>query len=269
MKKVIRTWGDSFNIIRRHPIIISPFILIALVNTLFLYLLYLAPQRPVSVVLAPPIKVFFGEKFLHYPLNLVLMPKLFYYAQVFINATLGVVLSALAVLMIAKVHKREKPSFLLNFIQTLKRYFSLFVVWLIPFILASAAFKFSLTRYGSIEGWKGIAIVCASFLLSVLVQIVFIYAVPLIIIEKKNLFSALGENMRVVTKLFAPTLFLVMVPALLYLPVLALKFKSVYLMKTFFPEIVLVILMGGVLISLLIDIVIVTAVTTLFLKERR
>jgi len=268
MKRVLRRWGDSFNIIRRHPVILSPFILIAFLNAAALYIVYLAPQRPVSYVLAPPIKAFFGERFLHYPLNLVLTPKLFYYAQVFVNATFGVVLSALAVLMIAKVYTREKPSFLINIIETIKKYFPLFFVWLISFTLATIVFRLFLKAYGSPEGVRSIFDVSAAFLLSVIVQIMFIYATPLIIIEKKPFFSALVENVRVVAKLFVPTLFLVILPALLYLPVLVFKSKSLYLMEKFFPEAVLLVPMAGILVTFFVDLLIITSITILFLKER-
>ncbi len=268
MRKAFQIWGDFFYILRRHPIIIFPFVLISLCNALALYLVYLAPQRPVSLVLAPPIKVFFGERFLHYPLNLVLLPKLFYYAQIAVSILLGIVLSAFAVRLVARGYKDIKGSLLLDLISVCRRYFAVLTVWLVPFILGAAAVKL-LSRFAPSSGIIQILFAMAVFIFTMFFQLAVIYMVPALVAGQKNLFAAWQINVRMLKNNFVATLFLVMVPVLFYLPVLWLKVKAVYMMSRFFPEIVLLILVVSIAVMFVIDLMIVGATSLFYLKERK
>ena len=266
MKRILKTWGDSCTLILRNPGITVPFIILSFINAFALYLLYLSPQRPVSLLLAPPVRAFFGEKFLHYPLNFVILPKLFWYAQVSISVSFGVILTALAVAIVAKAYDGQRPLFFLNLIQVVKRYFALLCVWLIPFVLGIVVFKLFLKMAGFTGGMRSLYVTSMAFLLSVIVQIIFIYTVPLIVIKKRSLLSSLFENVRVLIKLFVPSLFLVVVPAAVYLPVLLLKSKTVYLMTRLFPEVSLLILAAGIFVTFFIDLLIITSTTILFME---
>ena len=78
MKKAFQAIKQSWNLLKKHPLIIFPFVLFALLEAMALYLLFLAPQEPFAKLLAPPIARFFGEQFIRYPGHLLLLPKLLY-----------------------------------------------------------------------------------------------------------------------------------------------------------------------------------------------
>ena len=267
MKTVFKIWGETFSLLTKHPKIIFPLVITAILNAGSVYLMYLAPQRPVYFLLGPPVRRFFGERFLHYPLNFFILPKLCNYAEIFISAFFGMLMTAVTIGMIADVLKKERPSFLVNFITGIKRYFSLFIVWVITFGFVIVVTKFLpvwLKAQGEI---KKTAFISIYFLSAVFVQVLFIYAVPSLIIKKKKLFPALKENFVVLSKKFIPTIILAMLPAIFYIPVIIAKTNIVFLAKKLFPEIVLVILGISVAVSFLIDMIVTVSTTVLFLEE--
>ena len=70
-----------FQLVRRYPIIVAPFIGVAMFEGFVLAVLFLAPRPPLSMALAPIIRAFWGEQFLHYPTNFLLLPKIFEYSR--------------------------------------------------------------------------------------------------------------------------------------------------------------------------------------------
>ncbi|UCC96174.1 MAG: hypothetical protein JSW40_05365, partial [Candidatus Omnitrophota bacterium] len=82
-------------------------------------------------------------------------------------------------------------------------------------------------------------------------------------IKKKKLLAALRENTAVLKKLFFPTMILVMLPAIFYIPIVIVKTKAPFLIYKFFPEIILAVFAVGVALSLIIDVLVVTSTTLL------
>ena len=79
MNTIKKIAGEAFYIFKKYPRTALPLLIMGILDFVALYLLYLAPQRPVSVLLAPPVRAFWGEQFLHYPMNLFLLPKLYHW----------------------------------------------------------------------------------------------------------------------------------------------------------------------------------------------
>jgi hypothetical protein len=64
---ILSLWKKVTGTFKRYPAIMMPFGCIALFEILGLIILFLAPRPPFSSVLAPVIRAFWGEQFLHYP----------------------------------------------------------------------------------------------------------------------------------------------------------------------------------------------------------
>jgi len=263
VRKIIEIWKETFIILRRYPQIFLPFLLVGIFSGITLYILYLAPQRPVSFLLAPPIRVFFGEKFLHYPYNLYLLPKLYYYAHILIGATLGILMNATACFMLKDIYYRERePRILANSFLSLKRYFSLLGIWAIIFFLS-----YFWLRLIKIKGENSISFSIFSFLGNVFISTLFIYAIPALVFEKRKIFSALGRSLVLFKKFPFLTLFLVFIPSSFYLPVIFLKRNILFLMEHFSPEIIIFVLGIGISVSVVVDLFTTTLPAVLFLKE--
>jgi len=261
-------WKQTFKTLLSNRIILLPFVIIGLINSIVLSLIFLAPQPPFSYLLAPPIRVFWGDKFLHYPVNFILIPKLFNYAHIFTSATIGVLMAALAIGMLKEAKSGNKPQMLINLIYALKRFFALFSVWLITFIIAAGVYRIPTLFSGIVDSSIFKILFFISYFIVALVEVAFIYAPPAIIIEKKGIISGIKQGLLFTKRKFLTTLLLVMIPAILYLPLLVLRTKSAVLMNQFFPEITLIVLGLGIIGSVIINCLIICSTTTLFLNQR-
>ncbi|OQX79797.1 MAG: hypothetical protein B6D56_06370 [Candidatus Omnitrophica bacterium 4484_70.1] len=263
MIKAIKIWKDTLGVFKKYPQLFFPFLFVALVDGFFLYLLYLFPQRPVSFILAPWIRRFFGEKFLHYPYNLYLLPQLYRYSHIFVGATLGMLMSAVASFMIKEAWENKRPNMLIGSLFSLRRYFSLFGIWLITFSLSF----FILRMVRKIITNHYLFFLFSLFVVAVVASF-FVYAIPAIIIERKSFFSSLGRSISFFKKFILVTLILNLVPSLLYFPVTILKSKIPSLLHFFSPEIIIGVLSLGVVVSLIVDIFTTASPVILFIKRR-
>lgn len=265
MKMVIKIWRETFKVLRIYPKIIIPFIISGICSGLALYLLFLAPQRPVAYVLAPPVRAFFGEKFLHYPFSLHLLPKLFWYAQVFLSGSIGVLMTGAAIGMLRDIYNGKVPGIFSNLIVSLKRYFALLGIWLIIFVV-SFSFGKAVKVISPDNNITGLFFYL-TYLVTILTQIIFVYAMPAVIIEKRNIFSSIKKNFSFLRRCFFSTFLLVITPGFLYLPVMIAKQNFPRLIKQLCPEVIVVVLGAGIFVSVIMDIFITISPTIVFLEK--
>ena len=268
-KTVLNTWNVTLGTIKKNPVLLVPFLIVGLFDTLILVLIYLAPRPPLSGLLAPPIRVFWGERFLHYPYNLFLIPKLFNYVHIAATAFIGVLMTGLAIGMLKQVKEGLKPNMLFNLIRSIKMYLRLLVIWLMVFGLVSAVVRGLPFVLQIKQGVISQIIFYISFLISILIETIFIYAMPAVMIEKKKAWPAVIRSLSLSKKIFLPSLILVIIPTLFYIPIVFLRGKLPALMNKFFPEMVLVILGLGIIASVIIDCLITCSTTILFLNQKR
>ena len=219
---------------------------------------------------------------MHYPLNFLLLPKLTSLARMGLTILLGSLLTGMAVAITLDIYHKKQIKLGTAFKTALKKYIYLFsVVFLFTllFYLLVKIFTIGLIKYFiaghrrllflGIGIWLGPILIIINFLLALFVQSAFIYAIPLIIIEKEKLIKAIIKSFALFKKLFVPTLILVGLPMLLYIPIIILQYKSAILMSRLFPEaILLVSILGLVISSLVIDPIVTISTTFLYLLNK-
>ena len=225
LKIVLDVWRMTFGLFKQNPNLLIPFLLVGLVDVFLLFMVYLAPQPPLSVLLGPPIKVFWGERFLHYPFNLLLVPRLFDIAHIISTAMIGVLMTGAAVRMLKEADGGIKPDFGLGLSKSLRVYLKLLVIWLVMFGLASVVFKALPAIFHFKQRAVSLIVSGAGFLINILIQAIFIYAIPAVIIEERKIWPAIKRSVSFCQSAFLPTLVLVGLPMLIYIPMLILKGK--------------------------------------------
>ncbi|MFH1678447.1 MAG: hypothetical protein ABH914_02375 [Candidatus Omnitrophota bacterium] len=267
MRLAIKIWKETVGILRKHPVVFLPFIIVGLCDAILVILLYLAPQYPFSVVLGPPIRAFLGEQYLHYPYNLLIIPRLFAHAHIVSTGIMGILMTGLAIGLIGEIKQGNKPSVLISLIRALKRYFVLLGVWLIMFGLSFVVYKFP-NLFVALKNQLILQVAFyLSFFIVILIQVVFVYAFPAAVIEKKGLISAVKRGFMLTKQRFLATLLLVMLPSLLFVPVIIIKGNLGWLVQRLFPEVVLVVTGIGIVVTVVIDLVVTCATTVLFLQK--
>lgn len=261
-----------------NPIISFPFLTSAFIQLLALEVLFFAPRFPLSAFFNPIITTLWGESFIHYPNNLLVLPKLLQYVQVPFYIFISSYLIAVAISIIGDLNSGKKVSFGSACQDVLGRYVHILVAATISFLTFYGLYKIyhllmvQALRISSIEGIFFIIKIVVlrgapyvNLLIGVFVTVVFAYVFPIIVLEKKKIFSALGMNFKHLWGSFWFILFLVLIPTLLYLPVLLIRSNVDSIAQTTFPEIRAIALACSILITAFIDAAIYTSVTTCYL----
>lgn len=123
MNKTFAAIKQAALLLRHHPSVALPFVMLAAVEGVVLYLLFLAPQQPFATLLAPPIERFWGEQYVHYPWHLVKLPELFIPCKILLSFLPGMFLNAVFVGLIADVKTGNSTTFWKHFSTSVQRFF--------------------------------------------------------------------------------------------------------------------------------------------------
>ena len=282
-KQLIALLRASVNTLVDHPIILYPLCITVFIQLLTLEILYFSPRYPLSIFFAPIIKRIWSEVYLHYPLNYVLLPKLFYYVQVLIFVFIGGFLNAIAISMVTSINSDKKTTLRSAVRENFPLYIHILIASLASFYFftfLSRAYKILVDRFMLIKSeaaQKGVfllkkAVVYGdpyiNLLLGVLATVVFVYVVPVIVIEKKKVISAFILNIKNLLNSFWFMIGVILFPTLLYVPVLLLRSNVSTIAENTAPGAYLIVLIISVFVTLAIDAVVFTATTTFYLLKK-
>lgn len=244
----------------------------AVIEFLALILLFLAPRKPLLPLFGPPIRTLWGEQFLHYPANFLLLSKLASFSRMGLSVIFGSLLTGIA---IAKAYK--KPGKI-----ALKKYTSLFLVVFIVttlfyFTVNSASLllsKYFMAKHAKLlflgpRIWMGPILFFLNIIIAIVVQAAFIYALPELILNDKKFFQAIYSSFKFYCKNFFITMLLISIPMILYIPIIILNSNTALLMDKMFPEIALLLCIAGIIVSsLIIDPVVTISTALLYIGKR-
>ncbi|KPK41321.1 MAG: hypothetical protein AMJ78_05770 [Omnitrophica WOR_2 bacterium SM23_29] len=268
-------WSVTFKMLARYPRILLPFFITAFAEGLVLTVFFYFPRPPLSFIFAQPIRAFFGERFLHYPDNFLLLPQLFYYGQVLVTMTVGVVMLGMAMGMVYEANTEgEKVKIFGNFNRALRRYVTLAGLWLVTFIISLIilrAPRFLVIKF--LQPTAPVRILLqvlfyGGVVLTFIIEVLFIYAYPAIIIERRKFLGAIKKSFSISKRVFLTTIVLVITPRILDVMAMALKQKFVGLMNLTLPEITLVILAGGIAVTFVTDSLVFLTTANLFVLSK-
>jgi hypothetical protein len=263
---IFSTWKKLAYLLRKYPSILTPFLWIIGFEAILLTILFLAPRYPLSILLAPPIRAFWGEKYLHYPLNFLLLPQLFEVSRNTMSFIIGVFLSAIAVSFVSTAEQGQQTDWWTSIKIVTKRYFRLVFVWAIT--LGTLFFIVKVLKFAYPVINSKPLFFTVEFFVTMLVQMFFVFSIPAVVLENKKVYAAIWRSIGLFRSYFFETLIFVLLPGLLLIPVSYLLMKMPYIMAKTFPEIALYILGSKIVIVDSIDFII-TASATLFLLIHR
>ena len=274
-----KSWVGAFDVIFGANKIVIPFIVIALLELIGIVALFIAIQPPIVKYVTPIIMRFWGKQFLHYPFSLLLISQLFNYLQIVLAIVLGTFASGLTISNVFQYSQTEQFSYKTSFKKTLFKYISLIIITILVFFLLKFAYSIEEKVLIKImmkgqdflglrrEDWSMLfmvfGVIAAGF-----IQSMFVFTHSAIMIDNKNFITAIFRNIAFVFKNFFAACVLVIVPLLVYIPVVLLKGNLFELMKRTTPEIVFAVLIFGVLISLFINVLITISTTNAYLLIR-
>ena len=263
-----------------NPPIVLPFLCIAFVQLFIFEILLFAGRNPLRVFMGPIIQRMEGDIFLHYPFNYLLLIKWWQnsFLQSAIYIFIGSFFLGCAVAAIEAVNSNRSSNFTALLKKTLNSYVHLFAA---AVITVSSMFFFSFL-HGLVIGralairsesglllWiKQAVLLSAPFVnlfIAALVTVLFIYVIPGIVLDGRKIWGALANNFRMLAKSAGITFGVVLLSALLYIPAVVLKLFSPAYQKAVAPELWPIVPLLGVFLSLFIDALQYTAITTYYL----
>lgn len=254
-----KNWFVVLEAFTAHPVIILPFIIIAFFEALALEIIYFIPRKPLLLIAGPIVRKFFGENYLHYPVNLLILPQFFYYAQVLIFIFLSVFLWSISINMFKNFKARlpVKTNALVR--NAVERYFSLFFYGVFfmtamlilkeldGFVFVKAAHLLENRAQLLVFKLAPVATAILMFITQAVLQVFLVFTVPMIVFQRKTFFRALGGSMYLGAANFGTVFKLILLPFMIYLPSVLLKTALPALIDKAFPEIsILIAVLGSV-----------------------
>ncbi|MFC1809019.1 hypothetical protein ACFL3D_02710 [Candidatus Omnitrophota bacterium] len=214
--------SKTFKIVFEKPALAIPFLFVGICNFLWLLAVYFSPRYPISLVMAPPIRQFFGDKFLHYPQNFVLLPKLYHFGELIIVCTVGLCLTAYALWMLRCVYEDKKQFFVAKGTRVaLKNYIKMLIVFIGLYytIKGCATFSLSLMRpLFEINPHFVLLTVPLEVIIITVIQACFFFVFPAFIIGERKFFKGIAENFMLFINNAGAVFVLIIIPSLLFIP---------------------------------------------------
>ncbi len=277
---------SAANTFAMHPIVLYPFVWIILLQLFIVEIIFFAPRFPLSHFFAPLITYFNGPQYLHYPHTISLLVNWFQgeFVQYPIYILVTTFFSGAAALTIYMINCEKTVNFKIILTETLKSYVHLIIAAslsaILIFYLSSKhglygliiqrTFKIQSTT-GPFYLIKQIILATAPYCNLIMITFaisLFLLATPIIVIDKKNVISALITNFKILFGSFFQILLMMLLPTLLYLPVILLKANDKIFAKLFSPEVNVAILVLDIFITVTIDALQITTLTIFYLLQK-
>jgi hypothetical protein len=279
--KIRKNWSETLGIMAKNPIILMPFVFIAFFELLALEFLYFSSRFPLSYITNPIVRKFFGENFIHYPGNLVILPRLFYYEQVVIYIFAGAFLTAMAVNIFKNIKGGLPVKMKAMGRNILKRYASLMIYAILIsvlvvilqkadiFIFSKAMRLLSRLLPVSIAPLYGIGLTLVLFLSNLIMQTFLIATIPIMVIEKAPLLKALARSVMLGLRNFPTVFTLILLPFFIYLPIILFKSFSAQIMNKTSPEVILYVTVAGIMLTIFLDSFVIISVSQFLLDRKK
>ncbi|MBF0532579.1 MAG: hypothetical protein HQL23_05710 [Candidatus Omnitrophica bacterium] len=278
-QRIFSALNHAITTLAGNPPILLPYITLAFIQLFILEIFFFSPQFPLSFIFGPIVRKLWGEQFLHYPVNFMLLPRIWQAIQtpfyIFVSSFfICLSLTALVAInegqTVKKEDLRKKARGL--YIQVLAAAFCAFLLLFLIFQL----FELVQNRAVLIRATSGVTYLIKRIVLdgsaywglaiSIVVTTIFAYIIPIIIADSRKFFPAFKAGLKMLGRSFWFTFGLIIVAYLCYVPIILLRQLS--LVYTAMPDLTLLTLILSILVMIAIDAVVYTALTTFYLMQK-
>ncbi|MBI4342939.1 MAG: tetratricopeptide repeat protein [Candidatus Omnitrophica bacterium] len=242
-----------------------PFLLVAVVEALFLGLVWLAPHPPFSTYLAPPIRYFFSDRVLHYPAHLWFLFHVMKHTHLAALTLAGAFMTGVVCVMVRQAHDEQALSLREALVGKQVRYGTVVILWLITWGLAKGLGE-AASQITQPALWMAWGLIGAT----VLLQALLAYAIPVAVFEQAKWWTALARSAREMLRYPVSTLVVVGVPSaasIVFGMVLTPQLVS-HLMLRVAPEIAVPLVALRLAVWTVIDAVMTVAIVHLWWRHR-
>jgi hypothetical protein len=266
--KYMKCWEESLSMLR-SPSVLAPFIVFAALQFLALVCLALFSVSPLSSVMVPLVQRIGGEQALHYPMHLVLLPRLYYMLYLPLTAVVGFVLFGWAVSLVVEQYERNDVEIAgRRRCSTAALIPSMIVAGLI-FVAVITAVQLGVSYFSEAVAnvWGRRLLSMGSLVALILVQVFLVYSLYFLVTRTSNPFLAVLESVRLGRRKLALTAALVLTVFLIHLPVDFLTQRSDKVVLKFDPGLVVILLAAGIVVEIITNYFLFASTTSVAVGE--
>ena len=248
----ITTWYESFGLLRSNPVLFFPLGVSAAAKFLILLIALVAPFKPFSRVVAPVVRYFWGEIYLHYPYHLALASRLSRRSDILLPVLLEGFLIGVTAILCRQFLSGQSPKANQAFSGAFRRYPATALIAMVSAVTLVVCFQAEmfLLRFGFRHmpaawlqgGFAGVFFVgFASVSLASVLEALFIFSVPVCVLQQRSWFRSIGRSWKIGLRGFGPIFLGLWAMGLVYLPFILLRQGSVRLATSAWPEVLLLV----------------------------
>lgn len=249
--------------------IFLPYFLFAVLQGIVLTILIFFFIPPFSRVLVPLMLRFYGELALHYPHSYMVLPFLFSGVNRWLlNPLASWLIIGTATLMFAAGYRGQRPRLGRSFGKALRLWVPLFVVGLVEWGVVLGLTQLLRLTATEVLQWGAQAhrlFRVAGFLLNVIFVVPFAFTAAYVVLGNQNIWRALKGSFSLAKSNYGVTFLIIAIPAFFSWAVDFITGKAPQIVFKFSPEIVVLLLILGIVTTLVVNFVIVGALTAFYL----
>ena len=255
------TWSEALQLLRRQRVLFLPLGISAALKTALLGLSLLAPFPPLARFLAPMVRYFWGEVYLHYPYHLALASRWFKRADLLVPVFLEGLLMGITAVLTRHLLLKNSYKFRQAFADTFRRYPALILLTVIDLLVIMVCIQASLipvklllqrvkpALWSQTYLLPAFVVALTATVVSAAIESFFIFSIPSCVVENRSWLKSLWFSFRTAVRAYRWVFFSVLAVSLGYLPVLLIRYGSVRLVESPWPESVLLVYLGRILFS--------------------
>ena len=249
--KYTRSWEDTIWMLRT-PSVMAPFIIFAAIQFLVLVCLALFHVPPLATLMVPVVKLLGGNEALHYPMHLILLPRMYHIVYLPLAVVAGFGLFGWAVSLMVEHHERAGVEIdrrqRRSVISLLPSLIVLGIVYVVSvtglqLLASSLAGVIAHPKAAGVVSLAGVAGV-------VVVQSLIVYSVYFLVVRTPNPIEALAASIGFGRRHLRLTSLVIFTVFLIHMPIDYLVQRADRVVLKFDPELIFVLLAAGIVVEI-------------------
>ena len=204
----------------------------------------------------------------HYPAHLLLLQPILGRIEVILEVVLKCIFHGATVYLVTRAMRRGKPSLPRSFSATWSRYPRLLVVSIVSSAAVYAVVLLGVWLSSGMTGWARYAFFGSGIAAGLVAQSLFVYAIPLVMIDDVSGLSALASGMSLSLRTFTKTLLIVALPFMLTVPTILLDLKAEMIALQLSPDFMIHSHVASRIMELVSTYLITASATVIFLARK-
>jgi hypothetical protein len=250
------------------PRIAAPYLLYFVLQMILLAAYLAGNTGPLARFWALPVPGISPDYLGHYPAHLLLLQPILGRIEMILEVLLKCVFHGATVYLVTRAMRRGKPSLPRSFSAAWSRYPRLLVVSIVSSVAVYAAVLIGVWLSTGMEGWARYALLGGGIAAGLVAQSLFVYAIPMVMIDDTSGPSALASGISLSLRTFTKTLLVVAVPFMLTVPTILLDLKAEMIAIQLSPDFMIHNHVASRVMELVSTYLITAAATVIFLARK-